>query len=226
MITSIARRTVRFWRMIFWSRNRNFKIWQIHPPVSDHDRSYRVTMRVVSKRSFQFLTSACVAKNAPYACGNFHASTFTRFRLQEWPLAGRATVPRVLYGIGLRMSLRRQTILSKSLWAPTRVALTIHTFRMVDKTEPQVEVVVLFGKRWEFGDNREVWKAFVCRYAPPRSCCSWGTAEAKRCMPTPRRLHWMASDVIDAKFALRRCQCVDLLLTERIFFLHLHQFLC
>ena len=26
--------------------------------------------------------------------------------LQEWPLAGRATVPRVLYGIGLRMSLR------------------------------------------------------------------------------------------------------------------------
>ena len=34
--------------------------------------------------------------------------------LQEWPLAGRATVPRVLYGIGLRMSLRRRTILSKS----------------------------------------------------------------------------------------------------------------
>ena len=33
--------------------------------------------------------------------------------LQEWPLAGRATVPRVLYGIGLRMSLRRRTILSK-----------------------------------------------------------------------------------------------------------------
>ena len=27
--------------------------------------------------------------------------------LQEWPLAGRATVPRVLYGIGLCMSLRR-----------------------------------------------------------------------------------------------------------------------
>ena len=64
------------------------------------------------------------------------------------------------------------------------VALTIHTFRTV---EPQV--IVLFGKRWEFGDNREVWKAFVCQYAPPRSCCSWGTAEAKRCMPVPRRLH-------------------------------------
>ena len=43
--------------------------------------------------------------------------------LQEWPLAGRATVPRVLYGIGLRMSLRRRTILSKSLRAPARAAL-------------------------------------------------------------------------------------------------------
>ena len=48
--------------------------------------------------------------------------------LQEWPLAGRATVPRVLYGISLRTSLRRRTILSKSLWAPTPVDLTIHTF--------------------------------------------------------------------------------------------------
>ena len=54
--------------------------------------------------------------------------------LQEWPLAGRATVPRVLYGIGLRMSLRRRTILSKRLRAPAHVALTIHTFRTVDKT--------------------------------------------------------------------------------------------
>ena len=35
--------------------------------------------------------------------------------LQEWPLAGRATVLRVLYGIGLCMSLRRRTILSKTL---------------------------------------------------------------------------------------------------------------
>ena len=51
--------------------------------------------------------------------------------LQEWPLAGRATVPRVLYGIGLCMSLRRRTILLKSLRAPAPVDLTIHTFRMV-----------------------------------------------------------------------------------------------
>ena len=54
--------------------------------------------------------------------------------LQEWPLAGRATVPRVLYGIGLRMSLRWRTILSKRLRAPARVDLTIHTFRTVDRT--------------------------------------------------------------------------------------------
>ena len=31
--------------------------------------------------------------------------------LQKWPHAGRATVPRVLYGIGLRMSLHRRTVL-------------------------------------------------------------------------------------------------------------------
>ena len=58
--------------------------------------------------------------------------------LQEWPLAGRATIPRVLYGIGLRMSLRRRTILSKSLGGGgggARVDLTIHTFRTVDRTE-------------------------------------------------------------------------------------------
>ena len=62
--------------------------------------------------------------------------------LQEWPLAGRATAQRVLYGIGPRMSLRQRMILSKSLPAPARVTLTIHIFRTV---EPQV--VVLLWKR-------------------------------------------------------------------------------
>ena len=81
--------------------------------------------------------------------------------MQEWPLAGRATIPRVLYSIGPRMSLRQRTILSKCLPAPARVALTVHTLRTV---EPQV--VVLFS---------------------------------------PRRLHWMANDVIDAEFAICRC---------------------
>ena len=68
--------------------------------------------------------------------------------LQEWPLAGRATVPRGLYGIGLCMSLRRRTILSKSLRAPAPVDLTIHTFRKVDRTAGRrFAVVARFGKR-------------------------------------------------------------------------------
>ena len=65
--------------------------------------------------------------------------------LQEWPLTGRATVPRVLYGIGLRMSLRRRTILSKSSRAPARVSLRHSHFRAVPERERQV--IVLFGKR-------------------------------------------------------------------------------
>ena len=68
--------------------------------------------------------------------------------LQEWPLAGRATVPRLLYGISLCMSLRRRTILSKSLRAPAPVDLTIHTFRTVDRTTGRrFAVVAQFGKR-------------------------------------------------------------------------------
>ena len=68
--------------------------------------------------------------------------------LQQWPLAGRATVPRGLYGIGLCMSLRRRTILSKSLRAPAPVDLTIHTFRTVDRTAGRrFAVVARFGKR-------------------------------------------------------------------------------
>ena len=66
--------------------------------------------------------------------------------LQEWPLAGRATIPRVLYGISLCMSLRRRTILSKSLRAPAPVDLTIHTFRTVDRTAGRC-FVSRFGKR-------------------------------------------------------------------------------
>ena len=68
--------------------------------------------------------------------------------LQEWPLAGRATIPRVLYGISLCMSLRRRTILSKSLRAPAPVDLTIHTSRTVDRTAGRrFAVVARFGKR-------------------------------------------------------------------------------
>ena len=68
--------------------------------------------------------------------------------LQEWPLAGRATVARGLYGIGLCMSLRRRTILSKRLRAPAPVDLTIHTFRTVDRTAGRrFAAVARFGKR-------------------------------------------------------------------------------
>ena len=68
--------------------------------------------------------------------------------LQEWPLAGRATVPGVLYGIGLCMSLCRRMILSKSLRAPAPVELTIHTFRTVDRTAGRrFSVVTRFGER-------------------------------------------------------------------------------
>ena len=68
--------------------------------------------------------------------------------LQEWPLAGRATIPRVLYGISLCMSLRRRTILSKSLRVPAPVDLTIHIFCTVDRTAGRpFAVVARFGKR-------------------------------------------------------------------------------
>ena len=65
--------------------------------------------------------------------------------LQEWPLAGRATTPRVLYGISLCISLQQRTVLSKSLRAPAPGDLTIHTFRMVDRTAGRL--VAQFGKR-------------------------------------------------------------------------------
>ena len=59
--------------------------------------------------------------------------------LQEWPLAGRATVPRGLYGIGLCMSLRRRTILKKFTGACSRRP---HHFTLfAPLTEPQVVVL-------------------------------------------------------------------------------------
>ena len=68
--------------------------------------------------------------------------------LQEWPLAGRAAIPRVLYSISLCMSLRWRTILSKSLRAPAPVDFTIHTFRTEDRTAGRrFAVVARFGKR-------------------------------------------------------------------------------
>ena len=94
-----------------------------------------------------------------------------------------------------------------------------HFSHAVDRTAGRRFVVVAqFGKRWEFGDNREVWKAFVCQYAPSHSCCSWGPCGSQtlhaRTQTSP--LDGQCDcDVIDAEFALRRCH---LSLTERIFF--------
>ena len=88
------------------------------------------------------------------------------------------------------MSLRRRTILLKSLRAPTPVDLTIHTFRTVYRTAGRrFPVVAQFGKRREFGDNREVWKAFVANmhHHVHAVAAAGGPAEAKRCMPAPRR---------------------------------------
>ena len=66
--------------------------------------------------------------------------------LQEWPLAGRATAPRVRYQ-SLHVS-RRRTILSKRLRAPAPVDLTIHTFCTVDRTAGRrFAVVAQFRKR-------------------------------------------------------------------------------
>ena len=56
------------------------------------------------------------------------------------------------------MSLHQRTIPSKSLPALASVDLTIHTFRTVDRTAGRrFAVVARFEKRWEFGDNREVF---------------------------------------------------------------------
>ena len=61
----------------------------------------------------------------------------------------------------------------------------------------------------------EVCKAFVCQYAPPRSCCGWGPAESQtlhaRTQTSPLDGD---GDVVDADFSLRRCHLSS---TERFF---------
>ena len=77
-------------------------------------------------------TTACTGKEDLKAVRRVRH--YKEVGLQEWPLAGRATIPRVLYGIGLRMSLRWRTMPSKRLRAPARVDLTIHISHSVDRT--------------------------------------------------------------------------------------------
>ena len=126
--------------------------------------------------------------------------------LQEWPLAGRATVPRVLYGIGLRMSLRRRTILSKCIRAPARVAFRhSHFARLLRQNHrssfclgrgENLVIITRFGKPL-FANMHHHVHAVAGALRKPK-------LHARR--PAPRRLRWMVSDVIDAEFALRSCQ--------------------
>ena len=173
-----------------------------------------VTAKRLSARMATRWSSRRVRHYKEVVCKNGHSlvepssSSLQRGCLQEWPLAGRATVPRVLYGIGLCMSLRRRTILCDGRPLALPFTFSQADIYTVDRT---------VGRRFvREGDNCEVWKAFVCRYAPPRSCCGWRIAQDKRCMSAPRRLHWMSSDVIDTEFALRRCQCARFV--DRTFF--------
>ena len=84
----------------------------------------------------------------------------------------------------LRTSLHQRTIL---LYRRPRLRRNPHSHfsvavvYMLDKT---ISFRYVLGR----SKNRDIWKAFACRYAPPRSCCSCGTAEAHCCIPTPRRL--------------------------------------
>ena len=53
--------------------------------------------------------------------------------LPEWPLAGRATVPRGLWYRSLHVS-SSERFFQKVYGRPAPVDLTIHTFRTVDRT--------------------------------------------------------------------------------------------
>ena len=92
------------------------------------------------------------------------------------------------------MSLRRRTILSKSLRAPAPVDLTIHAFRKV--------VVLPLSHDSGRGENLLTIARFVkplfanMHHHVHAVAAAGGPAEAKRCMPAPRRLHWMASVIV------------------------------
>ena len=168
--------------------------------------------------------SHSITKNAPYACGNFHACTFIRFQkpqhlgraptaclsivtscaqrarpnlsgqrccklwLKHWQrrLENCSSSSSLHRGWSVRMATRwsshrpacfiryRSPHVSSSVndsftkfRGPAHVALTIHTFRTVERTA---------GRRFVREEvrihNCEVWKAFVCQYAPPRSCAA------------------------------------------------------
>ena len=138
-----------------FSRMRNYQISKTATAGPGADSvlvDHHVCSRARSQRPA--LLQAAAEKTASGSTGKEDLKADRRVRhykevgLQEWPLAGRATVPRVLYGISLCMSLRRRTVLSKSLRAPAPVDLTFHTFRTVDRTAfRRFAVVAQFRKR-------------------------------------------------------------------------------
>ena len=98
------------------------------------------------------------------------------------------------------MSLRRRTVLSKSLQAPAPVELTIH-MRFARLTEPQVVVLPLSLSSGR-GENLVTLVRFVkpffadLHHHVHAVAAAGGPAEAKRCMLAPRRLHLMASVMV------------------------------
>ena len=94
------------------------------------------------------------------------------------------------------MSLRWRTILSKRLLLPAPVDFTLHTFRTVDRT-----AVVVLPLSHSSGRSENL--VTIARFVKPlfanmhhhvhAVAAAGGPAEAKRCMPASRRLHWMAT---------------------------------
>ena len=142
---------------------------------------------------------------------------YKKVGLQEWPLAGRATIPRVLYGISLCMSLRRRTTLSKIQKVDGRPLPSTSPFTLFARsTEPQVVVLPL-----SHGSGRGENLVTIARFAKPLCANMHHHVHAVAgALRKPNVAHGQCDgDVIDAEFALRRCHLSSI---ERIFFFHLH----
>ena len=138
--------------------------------------------------------------------------------LQEWPLAGRATILCSIRYQSLHVSSSANDSF-KTLLAPAPVSLIIHTFRTVDR--PQV-VVLLLSHSSGRGENlvtiaRFVKPLFANMHHHVRAGvagpCGSQTLHAR----TQTSPHGQCDgDVINAEFALCRCHRSS---TERILFL-------
>ena len=140
--------------------------------------------------------------------------------LPEWPLAGRATVPRGLLYRSLHVS-SSERFFQKVYGRPLPWTSPFTLFARL--TEPQVVVLP-----WSHGSGRGENLVTIARFVKPLFANTHhhvhavaGTLRKPNvAMPAPRRpLDGQCDgDVIDAEFALRRCHLSS---TEQIFF-HLH----